>query len=98
MRRVFGARGGDVRQDALFTAEAVGSLASDGDCEALAVRKKAKKQGARKKKEDGPPERGGDKSQGGGQTLNGFNRRTGQRNRCDSEYHIAPRSPWRDTL
>ena len=39
--------------------------------------------------------------QGGGQTLNGFNRKTVLRNRCyrrNSEYHLAPRCPWRDTL
>ena len=38
--------------------------------------------------------------QGVGQTLNGFSRKTGLRNRRyrrDSEYHHAPRCPWRDT-
>ena len=38
---------------------------------------------------------------GDGQTLRGFNRKTGLRNRrylCDSEYHLAPRCPWRGTL
>ena len=34
-----------------------------------------------------------------GRTFNGFNRRTGVRNRCyrcDGEYHLAPKCPWRD--
>ena len=42
---------------------------------------------------------GKDKAQGDGQTLNGFNRRTGVGNRCytsNSEYHLAPKCPLRD--
>ena len=78
-RRLFGLRGGGGRQDALLTEEAVGSLAIDEDLEDLAAYKKAKKQGAGRKKEDGLPRQGGDKVTGGGQTLHGFNRRTGQR-------------------
>ena len=37
---------------------------------------------------------------GDGRTLDGFNRRPDQRNRrygCDSEYHLAPKCPYRDT-
>ena len=36
---------------------------------------------------------------GDGQTLNGFHRTTGLRNRCnkcDSKYHLAPKCPWRE--
>ena len=78
-RRLFGLRGGCGRQDALLTEEEAGSLAIDENLENLAAYKKAKKQGAGRKKEDGLPRQGGDKVTGGGQTLHGFNRRTGQR-------------------
>ena len=77
MRRLFGQRGEGGRQDALSTDEAVGPLESDEDFDASAAYKKAKKQGAGEKEKDGFPDRGGDKQRGGGQTLNGFNRRTG---------------------
>ena len=39
-------------------------------------------------------------AEGGGQKLNGFNHEAGLRNRRyrgDSECHLAPRCPWRDT-
>ena len=41
----------------------------------------------------------GDKARGVRQTLNGFNRRTvlgNRRCKCYSEYHLAPKCPWRD--
>ena len=62
--------------------------------------RQAKIKGAGRKKQDGAPNRGGDKVREDGQTLSGLNRRTGRRSRCyrcDSEYHLAPRRPWRDT-
>ena len=62
--------------------------------------RKQRNMGVSQKKKDGAPERSGDKVKGGGQTLDGFNRRTGQRNwryRCDSEYHLAQEYPWYDT-
>ena len=46
----------------------------------------------------GAPKRSSDKARGNGEMLNGFNRRTGLRNRrykCDSEYHLAPKCSWR---
>ena len=100
MRRLFGSRGGGSRQDDLFSGEAAEPRASDGHLDVLAAYRKAKKQGAGRKKGGGPPERGGGEVKWGGQTLNGFNRKTGQRNRRyrrDSEHHLAPRCPWRDT-
>ena len=48
---------------------------------------------------EGPPRKGGDSGKGDGQTLNGFARKTGMRNksyRRDSEYHLARRCPRRD--
>ena len=98
-QRLCGSCGGGGRQDALFTEEAAGSLEIDKDLEALAACKKVKKRGVGKKKKDGHPTRVGGKVKGGGRTLNGFYRRTGQRNRCyrrDIEYHLEPECPWRD--
>ena len=71
LRRLSGSCGGGGRQDALFTEEAVGPLASDEDADALAAHKRTKNQGLGKKKMDGLPKRGGDKVTGHGQTLNG---------------------------
>ena len=62
----------------MITEEAVGPLESDEYLDARAVYKAAKKQGVGQEKKDGAPKRGGDKARGGGQTLNGFNRRTSQ--------------------
>ena len=56
----------------------VDPLASHEDLGILAAYREAKKQGAGKKKE-GPPKKGWEKAKGGGQTLNGFNRKTGLR-------------------
>ena len=99
IRRLFGSRRGGTRQDALFTEEVLGPLASDEDSDALAAFRQEEKRGAGEKKKDSSPKRGRDKAEGGGQTLNGVNRKTGLRNRryrCDSEYHLAPGCPWRD--
>ena len=99
MRRFFWSRGGGSQQDALFTGEAADSHASDEDLDALAAYR-GEKRGASKKKKDGSPKRGGDEAKRGGQRLNGFNRKTGLRSRSywsESEYHLAPRCPWRDT-
>ena len=100
MRRLFGSRGSGSREDALLTEEAVESRARDGNLDSLVAYRKAKKQRVGKKKKEGAPEKGGDKVKGGGQTLGGFYRKTGLRNKCyrrDSEYHLVPRCPWRDT-
>ena len=100
MRRLFGSRGSGSRQDGLLTEDAVESRATDEDWGVLAAYRKAKKQRVRKKKNEGPPKRGEDKVKREGQALNGFNRKTNPRNRryrCDSEYHPAPKCPWRDT-
>ena len=60
MRRLFGSRGANSQQDALFPEEAAESRASDEDSDALAAYRSAKKkQGASKKKKDGLPRRGG---------------------------------------
>ena len=88
MRSLFGSRGSGRRQDAMLTEEAAEFRASDRDLDVLAAHMKANKQGVGKTKREGPPENGGDKVQGGGQTLGGLNRKTGLRNRCyrcDSE-------------
>ena len=61
---------------------------------------KAQKRGVGKRKKGGPPKRGGDTVKGGGQTLDGLNRRAGQciwRYRCDGDYRLAPKCPWRHT-
>ena len=94
-------RGDRGRPDVLLAEEASGFLESDEDLEARMAHRKAKKKGAGKKKQDGPPRPGGDTVREDGRTLNGINRRTGKRNRRyrrDSGYHLATRSPWRDTL
>ena len=52
-----------------------------------------------RRKRDGRPKRSSDSEKGDGEALNGFNRRTGVRNRrdkCDSENHTAPKCPKRD--
>ena len=99
LRRLFGPRGRGGRQGALLTEEAARPRQSTGDIDFSAAYRKARKQGTGKKKKEGPPKRGGGKVNGSGQTLNGFNRKTDlryRRFRCDSEYHLAPRRPWRD--
>ena len=101
MRRLFGSCGGAERQDVLITEEADEPSEEDRDREARAKYRKSKKQGAGQKRGDGTPKVSGGKLKGGGRTSNGFNRRTGPRNRrykCDSEYHLAPTCPWRDVL
>ena len=100
MRRLFGSRGSGSRQDAPLIEEAAESHASDDDLDGLAAYIKKEKQAAWKTKKEGPPKQGARKVTGGGQTLNGFNRKTGLRSKCyrrDSEYHLAPRCPRRDT-
>ena len=55
--------------------------------------KKAEKQGVGQKRKDGSSYVSYGKVEGGGQTLYGFNRRTGHRNRCyicDGGYHLSP--------
>ena len=69
------------RQDVLITGEAVERLESGQDLNARAAYKTAERRGVRQKKEDGAPKRSGGKASGGGQTLDGFNRRTGLRDR-----------------
>ena len=89
MRRLFGSRGEGSRQDVLIAEEADGPLVREKEQEACAPNKQANEQTS-----------GEDKVWGDGQTLNGFNRRTGFRDRwyrCDSEYRLAPKCPWRDT-
>ena len=56
MRCLLGSRAGGVRQDALFSEDAAGSLASDEDLEAFAAYKKAKKQGRVRKSRRGSPD------------------------------------------
>ena len=99
MRRLFGSCGGAERQDVLITEEADEPSEEERDREARAKYRKSKKQGAGQKRGDGTPKVSGGKLKGGGRTSNGFNRRTGPRNRrykCDSEYHLAPKCPWQD--
>ena len=89
MRRLFGSRGSGGRQDLSSTEEAVEPLERDEDQDARAAYKRAKKQCAGKQKKDGGPRPCGAK-------WNGFNSRTGRRNRrrrCVSEYHLAPKCP-----
>ena len=76
-----------------ITGEADGLLSSDKVQEAGVAREKAKEREAGQERKDGFLRSGADKELGAGQTLNGFNRRTGLRDRgyrCDSEYHVAP--------
>ena len=105
MRRLSGSRGGGGRQDAPITEKADGPWVNDKDKGTCVTNKKAKGQGVGQKRKDGLP-RGvrdkvrRDKVRGDGQTLNGFNCRTGLRDRCyrrHSEYLLAPKCPWRDT-
>ena len=80
--------------------EAVGPVEIDEDQDAREAYRKAKKQGAGRRKEGAGPRRGGGTAIRDGQTLEGFNRRTGQRNRRyrrDSERHLAPKCPRMDT-
>lgn len=65
------------------------------------VRKRAKRQGAGQRMGDGTSPKSSDKVKGDGETLGGFNRRTGLRNRrynCDTGYHLAPKCARRDVL
>ena len=54
---------------------------SDEHQDACVANKEAETQGAGKQKKDGVPKRGGGKVKEDRQTLSGFNRRTGKRNR-----------------
>ena len=81
MRTLFGSHGGGSRRDVLITAEAGGSLVSDKDQEARVTYRRAKKQGAGQKRKDSVPRSSRDNVRGDGQTLTGFNPRTGLRNR-----------------
>ena len=91
--------GGDgARKDVLAVADADKSSGSDQDQEAFAAHKKAKQQGVGQTQGGGVPGKSRDEVKEGGSTSNGSNRRTGLRNRhykCDSEYHPAPKCPWR---
>ena len=92
-RSFLGSCGGAALQDTLITGGAQGPLGRDKEREARGTYKKAKKQGARQKRGEGLGNAGRDKVHGGGQTLNGFNPRTGLRNRRyqrDNEYRLAP--------
>ena len=71
MRRAFAPRGGVSRQDVLVAA----------DADSWEVYRKTKKQSRRKRKEEKGSRMGKDKVEGDRLTLNGFNRRTGARNR-----------------
>ena len=80
--------------------DAVGPLESDGDQDARVAYKKARMQGVAPNKTGGAPKRGGVKVRGAGQTLHGFNRRSGLRNGCylrGGEFHFAPKCPRGDT-
>ena len=55
-------------------------MANDEDLDALAAYRKSERHGAGEKKKDGLPKRGGDEVRGGGQKLDGFDRKTGLRN------------------
>ena len=100
MRRFLGSRGGVGRQDVLTTGEAGGPPVGDRRQEARATYKKATKQWAGQRREDGLSRISGDKAKGDRRNLNGFNCRAGignRRYRRDSEDHLAPKCPWRDT-
>ena len=90
---------GDARRDILITEDAHGSSENKDEHEARATYKIAKKRGAGRKGNDGSSNASKDEVKGGGQTLSGFNRRAGLRNRChecDSECHPASECPWTD--
>ena len=96
MRRLFGSREEEGRQEALLTDEAGEPLGSGGDLDAWTAYRKAEKPGAGKRKMGDVSRRGGGEVRGDGQTSNGFNRLTRKGNRCyrrDSEYHLAPKMP-----
>ena len=96
MRRLFVPRGGAGRQDVLVAANIDLSSEAGTDFEAWVAYREAKKKSWKKKREDGDARKNAGKAKGGGQTLNGYTRETGSRNRRyrhDSEYPLAPRSP-----
>ena len=100
MRQLFGSRGDKVRRDVLLTEEAMAPRESDEDLEVWLAHRKANKKGVSGNKKNGAPKRSAGKVRGDGQTLDGFNRRTGKRrrrDRRDSEYHQAPKCPRRET-
>ena len=77
LRTLLGSRESGSRKDALLSEEAAEPHTGDEDWDVLAAYRKAKKQGAEKKRKAAPPIWGGGKVKGGGQTLNGFDRKTG---------------------
>ena len=90
---VFGP-GGAASQDVSVVAVIDASSAGETDFEAWAAYRKAKGKGDKKRRGDGVERKSKIKVCGDGQTLNGFNRRTGNRNRrpkSDSERHLAPK-------
>ena len=81
MRRLSGSCAWAVRQDVLVAENADGPMGGDGNQEARVTYKKAKIQEAGQKRREGVTKVSGGKEKGEGQTLNGFNRRAGLRNR-----------------
>ena len=99
MRRLFGSCGSGRKQGALITEKAAESNVRYEGLDILAATRKARKQGLGKTKGDSSLKAGGDKVKGDGQTSKASNRKTGRRKtcyRCDNEYHLPPRCPWRD--
>ena len=70
--------------------------AKESDHAARSPYRKARRKKDFAKREGGEVKKGGNKGKGDGQTLYGFNRRTGVRKRCftwDSGHHLAPNCP-----
>ena len=96
MRQLSGLCGWPARRGVLFATD----WDTDSDEEDLSFNAWAAFQKAKIRRKASPrrpnnDSKGANEIKGDGQVLNGFNRRTGYRSRCDtcdSEYHFAPKS------
>ena len=99
MRRLFDPYGGPASQNGLTATD--WDMDSDEEDSSYGPRAAYRKAKRRRKKSPGGTSNtsaGGIKVKGDGHVLNGFNRRTGGRNRCDTcdgGYHLAPKCPRR---
>ena len=77
----------------------MGPMGDDRDQGVCVTYERAKRCGVGRKRTDVSLNVSGDTVKGGCQAFDGLNRRTGLRNRrykWDSEYHVAPKCPWRE--
>ena len=82
MRRLFGQRGNAARQDVLLVADADTASGKESEYAAGAAQRTAKKEKKKERRSETRGKKGGNLNKDEGRTLDGFNRKTGERNSC----------------